>query len=89
MEKSEFASRIGHATRYLTEVEEITGKRWNLSGEIHGVHVEDDGDVFRERGFPEDGLDVVGEGAGFGGAEGDLEAELVVGADQRAGEDLS
>ncbi len=33
----------------------------------------------------EDGLDVVGEGAGFVGAEGDLEAELVVGADQGAG----
>jgi hypothetical protein len=34
--------------------------------EIIRVHVEDDGDVLRERGFPEDGLDVVGEGAGFG-----------------------
>ena len=50
--------------------------------EIIRIHVEDDGDVFGEGGFFEDGLDVVGEGAGFGGAEGDLEAELLVGADE-------
>ena len=33
--------------------------------EIIRVHVKDHGDVFGERGFFEDGLDVVGEGAGF------------------------
>jgi hypothetical protein len=37
------------------------------SGEIAGVHVEDDGDVLREGGFGEDVLDVAGERAGGGG----------------------
>ena len=32
---------------------------------------------------------MVGEGAGFVGTEGDLEAELVVGADEGAGEDFA
>ena len=48
--------------------------------EIVSVHIEDDGDVFGEGGFLEDGLDVVGEGAGFVGAEGIFGQALVGGA---------
>jgi hypothetical protein len=65
------------------------GDRKRVLRKIISIHVEDDGDVFGEGGFVENGLDVVGQGAGFGGAEGDLEAELVVGADERAGQDFS
>ena len=36
--------------------------------EIVSIHIEDHGDVFREGGFLEDVLDVVGEGAGLVGA---------------------
>ena len=63
--------------------------RPTVSREIVSVHIEDHRDVFGEGGFLEDGLDVVGERAGFVGAEGDLETELVVGADQGAGEDFA
>ena len=59
--------------------------RGGFLGEIISIHIEDHGDVFREGGFFENGLDVVGEGAGLVGAEGDLEAELIVRFDQGAG----
>ena len=52
---------------------------------VISVHIENHGDIFWEGGFLEDVLDVVGEGAGLVGAEGDLETELIVGFDERAG----
>lgn len=52
------------------------------SREIQRVHIEDDGDIVRQGGAGEDGLDVLGERAGTLRAEGDLEAELAVGAHQ-------
>lgn len=56
---------------------------------IQRVHVEDDGDVFGERGFGEDVLDVAGQCAGGVRPQGDLETELTVGADEGGGEDLA
>lgn len=48
-----------------------SGDRRSPLREIIRVHVEDDGDVFGEGGFLENGLDVVGQGAGLGGVEGE------------------
>ncbi len=56
------------------------------SRKMNRVHVEGGDDVFRQRGAVEHGLHVIGEGAGLGASEGDLEAELAVGADQRTGQ---
>ena len=56
------------------------GDRRSPLREIVSVHVKDHGDVFGERGFLEDILDVVGEGAGFVGTQRDLKAKLIVGA---------
>ena len=67
----------------------VRGARTELSGEIISIHVEDDGDILGEGNFPKDGLDVIGEGAGVVGAEDDLEAKLIVGADEWAGEDFA
>ena len=60
------------------------GRPTAASGEAQRVHVEDDGDVFGHRVAGEDLLDVAGEGAWLGPAQGELEAELAVGLDQRA-----
>jgi hypothetical protein len=53
--------------------------------EIVSIHIKDHGNVFRERGFLEDILHVVGKGAGFVGTQGDLETKLIVGFDEGAG----
>lgn len=52
------------------------------SREIQRVHVEDHGDVLGQAGLCQDLLDMVGEGAGAVGTEGDLETELAVRADE-------
>ena len=63
--------------------------RCGRSGETQRIHIKHHRHILRQGGFREHLLDVVRELPGLRTAQGDLEPELAVGADERGGEHLA